>query len=79
MLNVLKIPRWSPYVVGTGIGVLSWVTFALMGKALGTSTTAVRAAGGLERIIAPDHVEQNAYFAKYLGPSRSSNGSSRSC
>ena len=67
MLNVLKIPRWSPYVVGTGIGVLSWVTFALMGKALGTSTTAVRAAGGLERIIAPDHVEQNAYFAKYLG------------
>lgn len=51
MKTLLAKPRWSPYLVGTGIGVLSWITFAGMGKALWTSTTLVRA---------------NAYFAKYL-------------
>ncbi|MCA8943731.1 MAG: YeeE/YedE family protein [Planctomycetes bacterium] len=67
MSSVWKQPRWSPYVVGAAIGVLSWITFGFMGKALGTSTTLVRAAGALESIAAPEHVEQNAYFAKYLG------------
>lgn len=62
----LTRPSWSPYVVGVGIGVLSWITFGLMGKALGTSTTMVRAAGAVEGAVARDHVESNAYFAKYL-------------
>jgi len=66
MLTLLRKSRWSPYVAGAGIGVLSWVTFGLMGKALGTSTTFVRAAGMLESIFAPRHVADNAYFAKYL-------------
>ena len=57
---------WSPYVVGVGIGLLSWATFLFMDKALGTSTTMVRAAGALEGTVARDHVESNAYFAKYL-------------
>lgn len=62
----LTRPAWSPYIVGIGIGVLSWVTFGLMDKALGTSTTMVRAAGAIEGTIAQKHVESNAYFAKYL-------------
>ncbi len=62
----LTKPAWSPYVVGVGIGVLSWITFGLMDKALGTSTTMVRAAGAIEGAVARDHVESNAYFAKYL-------------
>ena len=44
--NILKEPRWSPYVVGAGIGVLSWVTFAWMAQALGTATSGVHAAVG---------------------------------
>lgn len=64
---MLKRPRWSPYLVGALIGVLSWITFAAMGKALGTSTTMVRVAGAIESTFAPEHVENNAYFAKYLG------------
>jgi hypothetical protein len=46
--------------------VLSWITFGLMGKALGTSTTLVRWAGMIESIFAWEHVEANSYFAKYL-------------
>ena len=66
LVSELKRPRWSPYLVGAGIGVLSWVTFALMGKALGTSTSMVQAAGAAEALVAPEHVENNAYFAKHI-------------
>lgn len=65
--NPLRTFRWSPYLVGAGIGLLSMVTFAFMGKALGTSTTTVRATGALERLVAPEHVAANDYFCKYLG------------
>ncbi len=53
MLPKLSQSRWSPYWVGIAIGVLSWITFAFMGKALGVSTTFVRAAGSVEKIVAP--------------------------
>ena len=66
-MNYLRRARWSPYLVGALIGVLSWITFATMDKALGTSTTMVRAVGVAERAIAPEHVAENAYFTKYLG------------
>jgi hypothetical protein len=67
MQDLLRQARWSPYLVGAAIGVLSWITFATMGKALGTSTTAVRTAGALEYTVAPEHVRDNAYYTKYLG------------
>jgi len=63
-----RSPRrpWSPYLVGALIGVLSWITFAGMGKALGTSTTMVHVAGLATGVVAPDHVAENAYYSKYL-------------
>ncbi len=64
--NFLQQERWSPYLVGAGIGVLSWVTFGLMDKTLGASTTMVRWSGLLESLIAPEHVRSNAYYAKYI-------------
>jgi uncharacterized membrane protein YedE/YeeE len=69
MTNLLQKPRWSPYAVGAGIGVLSWITFLAMGKQLGVSTTFVRVAGAVERAVAPEHVEANAYLVENLkGP-----------
>jgi hypothetical protein len=65
-MNMLTRERWSPYLIGAGIGVLSWVTFGLMGKALGASTTMVRWAGLIESVFSAEHVRSNAYFAKYL-------------
>jgi uncharacterized protein len=66
MTQCLRMSRWSPYLVGAGIGVLSWITFGWMGKALGTSTTFVNAAGAIEGLVAPAHVEANEYFAKHI-------------
>ena len=67
MAPILSQSRWSPYWVGAAIGILSWITFALMGKALGVSTTFVRAAATAEKIVASEHVASNEYFVKYLG------------
>lgn len=53
-------------MVGALIGVLSWVTFGSMDKALGTSTTFVKAAGVAEAAVSAEHVRQTDYFAKYL-------------
>lgn len=66
MTNLLHRPRWSPYLVGAGIGVLSWVTFLAMGKQLGVSTTFVRAVGAAERVVAPEHVAANPYLASHV-------------
>lgn len=68
-MNPLRQRRWNPYLVGVGIGVLSWITFGLMNKALGTSTTIAKAPGALIGVIAPEHVQANAYWGgKYFIP-----------
>lgn len=67
MLGYLRKPQWSPYVVGAGIGLLSWATFFFMEKALGTSTSFVGAAGSGLCTVAPDHVASNAYYLKEYG------------
>lgn len=58
--------RWSPYLVGAGIGVLSWISFGVMDKALGTSTSLVSCVGLCKSLFAPEAVEANGYYAKYL-------------
>lgn len=67
MPGFLNKPQWSPYIVGIGIGVLSWATFYFMEKALGTSTSFVGAAGSGVCAVAPDHCASNAYYLKEYG------------
>lgn len=67
MIGYLRKPQWSPYIVGIGIGVLSWATFYFMEKALGTSTSFVGAAGSAVCAVAPEHVAGNAYYLKEYG------------
>ncbi|MEZ5990227.1 MAG: YeeE/YedE thiosulfate transporter family protein [Planctomycetota bacterium] len=66
MKAVLNRHPWSPYAVGAGIGVLSWITFLVMHKALGASTTMVRAVGLVEGSISESHVRETPYLAKYM-------------
>lgn len=63
-MNPLRQPRWSPYAVGIGIGLLSWATFLFMDKALGTSTSFVGAAAACLSCVAPEDAANNAYFQK---------------
>jgi uncharacterized protein len=55
---------WSPYLAGALSGVVSILSVWIAGNYLGASTSFVRTAGMLERLFAPERVEQMAYFTK---------------
>lgn len=61
-MSFLKLRRWSPYVVGSLIGVLSWFSFVTADRPLGVSTAFVKTTGLVERVVAPGHADGNAYF-----------------
>jgi uncharacterized membrane protein YedE/YeeE len=55
---------WSPYVVGAGIGVLSWLTFYFSDKAIGASSFYATVAGALGKLVARRHTESLDYYKK---------------
>lgn len=57
--------RWNPYLVGLGLGVLSWVAFAVVNQPLGIST-ALSAASSVCALplLGADGVAANPYWAK---------------
>lgn len=55
-------PAWSPYLVGAGIGVLSWLTLYFSDKTIGASSFYAQLAGFLGKLIAPRHTASLAYF-----------------
>ncbi|MGC8719060.1 MAG: YeeE/YedE thiosulfate transporter family protein [Thermodesulforhabdaceae bacterium] len=69
-MNSERRNGWSPYIAGALVGLLAiasaFATTHFLGKTnyLGASTTFVRAAGLLEKAVAPEHVASNEYFNK---------------
>lgn len=63
---VWTMVRWSPYVVGAGIGVLSWLAFVLSDKPIGVSTAYAQSAGMLEKTIRGSEVEDKPYYREYM-------------
>jgi hypothetical protein len=54
---------WGPYLVGIGIGVLSWVVFVVVANPIGITTAISQIAGGVASpVIGADAVAQNAYW-----------------
>ena len=56
-MRVLIRKSWSPYVVGIGIGVLSWFAFATTDKPIGITTAFEYTAGLAEKAATPHVVE----------------------
>jgi len=63
-MQIFASIRWSPYVVGACIGILSWFTFLLSDQAIGCSTAYVKITGIMERMIRGDRVLQRSYFKR---------------
>lgn len=62
MMTWLTAVRWSPYAVGIGIGVLSWLTWLISGKPLGCSTSFARSAGMIEKMVWGEQVSLKPYY-----------------
>jgi uncharacterized membrane protein YedE/YeeE len=65
--NFLRQPRWSPYLVGAGIGILSWTVFYLVDKPLGVTTPLTGIAGVCATpFFGTDTISANAYFKNHV-------------
>lgn len=60
----VKSTAWSPYIGGALTGLIMVASVWITGKFFGASTTFVRAAGGIEGLVAPERVSTMAYFIK---------------
>ena len=60
----LSMETWSPYAVGIGIGIVSWMTFLLSDKPLGCSTSFSRLSGMIEKCFRGKDVEEREYYKK---------------
>ena len=64
-MDWLTMARWSPYIVGICIGVLSWFAFVLSDKPIGCSTAYARTSGMLERLVRGKKVLEKPYYQKF--------------
>lgn len=65
MIDGLTMARWSPYIVGAGIGVLIWISFVLSDRPLGCSTAYATTAGIVESAISGGKAAAMPYYQKY--------------
>lgn len=54
---------WSPYLVGVGIGVLSWFAFATVNKPIGITTAFENTAALSSKAAAPGWAQQHQFFS----------------
>ena len=63
-MDFLTQTSWSPYVVGIGIGILSWLSFLISKAPISCSTSFARTSGMIERLFRGKKVEQKEYYQK---------------
>jgi uncharacterized membrane protein YedE/YeeE len=56
--------RWSPYAVGIGIGILSWLSFLISRKPIACSTSFGKASGMIEKLVFGGKVARKPYYQK---------------
>jgi hypothetical protein len=61
-MNVLFQKAWSPYVVGAGIGILSWFAFATADHPIGITTPFEHSAALVIQAVDPDISQTHGYY-----------------
>jgi uncharacterized membrane protein YedE/YeeE len=63
--NILRDPLWSPYAVGMGIGVVSWLAFLFSNRPLGVSGAFANTAGMIEKAVRGPKVDEKPYYREH--------------
>jgi len=66
MRKYLKQSKWSPYIVGTLIGILSWITFYFMNEQIGTTDSIQKISGIIIGLFHKKTVLNSKYFISYF-------------
>jgi uncharacterized membrane protein YedE/YeeE len=61
-MDFLKEVSWSPYIVGAGIGILSWFSFLISKNPIACSTTFAKAGGMIERLFRGKKTNHKLYY-----------------
>jgi len=61
----LRAEQWSPYLVGAGIGVLSWISFVLSDRPLACSASFAKTSGMLEKLFRGKKIKEKLYYQKF--------------
>ena len=64
-MNYLMLESWNPYVIGIGIGIISWLAFLLIDRPIGCSTAFARTAGIIEKVFRPHKTHEREYYKKF--------------
>jgi uncharacterized membrane protein YedE/YeeE len=64
-------PYINPYIGGTLLGIVLFLAFFVTGNGLGASGGLTHVVSAVFDLVAPDHLNQNGYFAKYAGGMKS--------
>ena len=64
-MNWLTLGRWSPYVVGAGMGIVTWLSFLFSDRPIGCSTPMAKTAGMVERLFRGNKVMDRPYYKKF--------------
>lgn len=70
-MNPLRMKSWSPWMVGAGIGVLSWFAFATAGHPLGITTAFENTAALTEQAATPAMAASNPLLEKKAAEGKS--------
>ena len=60
----LSARAWSPYLVGIGIGILSWLAFLPSNHPIEVSTALSKSAGMIEKVLRGPKVLEKLYYPK---------------
>lgn len=67
---VEKMKYWNPYLGGTLLGVLLFLSFFVTSHGLGASGGVNRIVVAVEDLVVPEHVDKTPYIAKMAGGDR---------
>ncbi len=59
-------PYWSPYIAGTGLGIVLLLSYLIMGQGLGGSGAFARGLYTVMHAVVPEHVESSSYMGHYF-------------
>ena len=69
-MNFLRKKTWSPYIVGAGIGMLSWFAFATADRQIGITTAFEYVAALAGTAAVPEIAQSNSYYAEKISENK---------